>query len=113
MFIKESFFKLRPYQETAVASLENALNQGIKRILLVAPTGSGKTAISSELKRRYCETALKEGRQPVLLFVVHVLPLIEQTINTLIATGFDPSIDDDIKEHFLDELNMEVALNIS
>ena len=92
MFIKESFFKLRPYQETAVASLENALNQGIKRILLVAPTGSGKTAISSELKRRYCETALKEGRRPVLLFVVHVLPLIEQTINTLIATGFDPSI---------------------
>ena len=40
---------LRPYQTDVVAQIEQAIAAGERRILLVAPTGSGKTVIASAI----------------------------------------------------------------
>ena len=40
---------LRPYQSDVIDEIENAIASGQRRILLVAPTGSGKTVIAAEI----------------------------------------------------------------
>lgn len=40
---------LRPYQAAAFDKAREAIRQGAKRILVVAPTGSGKTVLGSAL----------------------------------------------------------------
>jgi DNA repair protein RadD len=44
--------ELRPYQTDVVAELERTVAAGHKRIILVAPTGSGKTVIAAEIINR-------------------------------------------------------------
>lgn len=44
--------KLRPYQRDAIASVLATRREGIRRMLLALPTGSGKTVIFAELTRR-------------------------------------------------------------
>ena len=39
---------LRPYQTIAVADFRGAVDDGYRRIMLVAPTGSGKTIIGGD-----------------------------------------------------------------
>lgn len=41
--------RLRPYQEHAIRRLRSAITSGHRRILLVAPTGAGKTLIAREV----------------------------------------------------------------
>jgi len=40
---------LRPYQTDIAADFERHIAQGERKILLVAPTGSGKTVIASAI----------------------------------------------------------------
>jgi len=61
---------LRPYQIRAVAETLAARDRGVKRLLLVAPTGAGKTEIASAL---LAATLPAPG-----LFLVHRLELVEQ-----------------------------------
>src|SRR5262249_21976264 len=84
---------LRPYQIGAVADLERAIAAGERRILLVAPTGSGKTIIASELIHAFI------GRFRSALVVTHRLEIIKQTSGKLydrgirhgiIKAGFEP-----------------------
>lgn len=42
---------LRPYQETAIRKLRRKIESGLKRVVLVAATGSGKTRVAAELIR--------------------------------------------------------------
>ena len=66
-------FTLRPYQKKAVSDTYQLIRSQRKRILLFAPTGSGKTLISS----RVVKDAVSRGKR--LLFVVHRKILIDQT----------------------------------
>jgi superfamily II DNA or RNA helicase len=63
---------LRPYQVTACAGMVTGLDAG-KRMLLVAPTGAGKTRMSAALLEHYT----KLGHKPLAL--VHTLVLRQQT----------------------------------
>lgn len=60
---------LRPYQENCLQAVEGAMDAGIRRGLIVLPTGCGKTAIFSELVRR---------RSVPSLILAHRTELLEQ-----------------------------------
>lgn len=89
---------LREYQQKVVREVYGFYRGGIKSVLVYAPTGAGKTHISSAI----IADALKKSRR--VLFLVHRTKLIEQTVNTLtkayaikldqigvIAPGYEPS----------------------
>lgn len=59
---------LRPYQSRAIAETLAARDRGVRRVLLVAPTGAGKTEMASALFARHATG----------LFLVHRLELVEQ-----------------------------------
>jgi len=40
---------LRPYQTEAIAAIEQALKRGVRRPMLVLPTGCGKTCVFASL----------------------------------------------------------------
>ena len=43
---------LHPFQQQVVAEIERKIAEGIRRILVAAPTRSGKTVIASEIIKR-------------------------------------------------------------
>ena len=61
---------LRPYQTRALEAIAEARSRGVKRLILVAPTGAGKTEIASAL---FAANLPAPG-----LFLVHRLELVEQ-----------------------------------
>ncbi len=65
--------KLRDYQRRVIAEVYAQIQAGMRRILLVAPTGSGKTVIASQL------VAQAASRNQRVLFLVHREVLVEQT----------------------------------
>lgn len=64
--------KLRAYQVEAIENLRRHLREGRKKLLLVAPTGAGKTTIACEIIR----SAMERGRR--VLFLAHRVELINQ-----------------------------------
>ena len=44
---------LRPYQNTVIADVEREIAAGNRRILLVMPTGGGKTIVAGEIIQHY------------------------------------------------------------
>lgn len=72
---------LRPYQRRFIADVYACIRGGSKRILGVAPTGSGKTLISSQIVQH---AALRGKR---VLFLVHRDILISQTFDKLQKFG--------------------------
>ena len=66
--------QLRPYQLQGIESLRAAFRSGAKSVVLVSPTGSGKTVVSSEVMRASSE------RNNEVLFLAHRIELIKQTI---------------------------------
>lgn len=75
---------LRPYQQQVIREVYQLIREGIKRILIVAPTGSGKTLISSQL------AAHVASRKKRSLFVVHRDILISQTNTKFRAFNLSP-----------------------
>lgn len=73
--------ELRDYQEQCIAGLRAAFKQGHRRVLLVAPTGAGKTVMFSYLTR-----ALTERGNRVLL-LAHRDFLLDQISGTLTRFG--------------------------
>ena len=69
--------QLRDYQEKAIASLRNAFREKHQRVLLVAPTGAGKTVMFSYLTKQLTE----RGNRVLLL--AHRDFLLEQISETL------------------------------
>lgn len=51
--------QLRPYQETCRQNIQNGWRKGLKKILVTAPTGAGKTVIFCDLARRTIERKKK------------------------------------------------------
>src|SRR5215467_9778213 len=72
---------LHQFQQDAVAEIERHIAEGRRRLLLVAPTGSGKTVIASELIRRW----IVQYRR--VLFLAHRREIIDHTSAKLTANG--------------------------
>jgi DNA repair protein RadD len=69
---------LRPYQTDVVDAIEQTIANGVRRILLVAPTGSGKTVVAAGL------IAATPRR---VLVVAHRREIVNQTSAKLTARG--------------------------
>jgi superfamily II DNA or RNA helicase len=54
---------LHPFQQDVVAKYEAKIAAGVRRIIIVAPTGAGKTVIAGEIVRR----AAAESKRVVFL----------------------------------------------
>jgi DNA repair protein RadD len=72
---------LHQFQQEAVAEIERHVAEGRRRIILVAPTGSGKTVVASELIRRFV------AQYRTALFLAHRREIIDQTSTKLTANG--------------------------
>ena len=68
--------QLRPYQQTAIHSVREAYRQGHRAVLVVMPTGTGKTVLFAEIAR------LAKG--PVLV-LAHRQELVEQAREKIAA----------------------------
>ena len=68
---------LRPYQNDVIAEFQKRVEEGVRRIILVAPTGSGKTLVASELIKR----AVAEYKR--VLFIAHRDELLTQARDKL------------------------------
>jgi len=69
--------ELRPYQDTLVNAFDQKVTDGIRRIIIVAPTGSGKTLIASEIIKRGV------AAHKNILFVAHRNELLTQARDKL------------------------------
>ena len=72
---------LRPYQDNAVNAVRESFRAGNRRVLLVAPTGSGKTVIFSYMAARLAE------QQRCIAIVVHRDELVQQVSASLWRFG--------------------------
>src|SRR5262249_30977805 len=70
---------LRDYQIAVIAEVERAIAAGNRRIVLVAPTGSGKTIIAGEIIQHYV------NRYGGVVGVAHRVETIAQTSAKLYA----------------------------
>jgi hypothetical protein len=77
---------LRDYQLKAVQELREAIKDGAKNILLVAPTGSGKTVIAAHL----IDESNKKFKHSV--FVADRINLIDQTYDVFTGYGMRPGV---------------------
>lgn len=74
-------YTLRPYQASAIAAVRESMRAGKRRVVLVAPTGSGKTSIASSI----LESAVARGSHT--LFLAHRAELIDQASARLDSIG--------------------------
>ena len=72
---------LRPYQQDVVAQVDLAIEAGPAKIVVVAPTGSGKTVVGAEVIRRAV------ARHKRVLVVAHRREIIMQTSRKLFANA--------------------------
>ncbi len=73
--------RLRPYQEQAVEQLRALVRMGVRRILIAAATGSGKTTVAGYL---ICRSVSSGHRS---LFIAHRRELINQVYGRLLQMG--------------------------
>jgi DNA repair protein RadD len=73
--------KLRPYQATALALLDDRRAEGSPSVLLVSPTGSGKGTIAAYLAAREAQA----GRR--VLFTAPLREIVEDTAKRCLAWG--------------------------
>jgi superfamily II DNA or RNA helicase len=69
--------ELRPYQNKVIEDFNAAVTAGKRRVIAVAPTGSGKTVIASAIIKQYV-TAYKD-----ILVLAHRREIIQQTSKKL------------------------------
>ncbi len=72
---------LRAYQSRAIDELRRKVAAKLRRIVLIAPTGSGKTVMGSEIIRSCV------ARNNRIIFIAHRRELIDQTVDKLVAFG--------------------------
>ena len=77
---------LRPYQQSGVQSARQTIGQGKRRIIILAPTGAGKTILASSI----IESAVKRGSH--VLFLAHRKELIDQASRKLDDFGIDHGV---------------------
>ena len=77
---------LRPYQSDAIEGLRSALRDGLKRVCLYSPTGSGKTEIAIAM----IASALGRGKR--VAFLVNWIELGIQALRRIRASGVDAGL---------------------
>lgn len=77
---------LRPYQQQAIRDVYAEMRAGRTRVVLVVPTGGGKTRIGAEVVRQ----GLAAGRR--IIWLVHRTELVDQAAATLEAQGLAPGV---------------------
>lgn len=78
--------ELRQYQNNTIAIIRAKAQQGVKKLLVVLPTGAGKTEIAVEIIRRARE------KKRSTIFMVHRQELVYQTHTRLCHAGIDAGI---------------------
>jgi superfamily II DNA or RNA helicase len=78
--------ELRPYQHDVVAELERNRESGKRRIIIVAPTASGKTVIAAAIIRQAISVYNR------ILFIAHRDELLTQARDKLARFGTAPGI---------------------
>ena len=73
------FYKPYWYQQEAVDSVFSALSAGLRRILIVAPTGSGKSVMAAY----FCEQAIQRKRGAKTLVVSSFSEILKQDYETI------------------------------
>src|SRR5215813_4131307 len=73
--------ELRSYQAQALQAIRDSLMGGVRRLVVQAPTGSGKTLVAANIG----QLAQRKGNR--LVFVVPAISLIDQTIEMFYAEG--------------------------
>ena len=82
--MKRSFmFALRDYQQQVIRDTYTLIRQQVRRILIFAPTGAGKTIIATKI----VSDAVSRGKR--VLFVVHREILVSQTDNKFSTVGLE------------------------
>lgn len=79
---------LRPYQERALRSLREAFRAGKRKIVLVLPTGGGKTVLFAQIISNFLA---RSGGQPVIV-IVHRRELVTQTLAKLADVGIEAGV---------------------
>lgn len=77
---------LRPYQVRAIQALRQRVVTGVRRLLLIAPTGSGKTVMAAAM----IQSAV--AKQKRILFLAHRKELIDQTFDKLFRFGVNAGV---------------------
>lgn len=77
---------LRPYQQQLIQQARDAYRAGKRSLLLVMPTGGGKTITAVAL----CSAALAKGGR--VLWVVHRRELVQQAADAVRRAGVEPGI---------------------
>jgi superfamily II DNA or RNA helicase len=77
---------LHPFQCTVVDQIEKQIEQGQRKLLLVAPTGSGKTVMGAAIINR----VVAHGHR--VLVIAHRREIITQTRDKLVANGLNPGV---------------------
>lgn len=77
---------LRPYQSDNIAEFHSSVANGARRIIIVAPTGAGKTVIGADIIRAY----MRAGK-PVLV-IAHRREIITHTSRKLYDLGIPHGI---------------------
>lgn len=75
--------ELRPYQADALLALRQSVAQGVRRIVVHAPTGAGKSRIAAEI----VNGARRKGNRAA--FVVPAISLVDQTVEMFENEGID------------------------
>jgi len=78
--------QLRPYQTRAIADLRAKIGRGARRLVLLCPTGGGKTVVAAEMIR----SAHAKGRRA--LVIAHRRELINQTVSKLEQFGVSAGV---------------------
>jgi len=73
--------ELRPYQVDALGAIRDSVRQGVRRLVLQAPTGSGKTRLAADI----VEGARSKANKVV--FVVPAIQLIDQAVEMFWGEG--------------------------
>ncbi len=81
-----SVITLRDYQLEVVEKVRESIRRGNRRILIVAPTGAGKTVIASHIIKA------AEAKNRYVNFLAHRRELINQTSKKLIQFGVEHGI---------------------
>jgi superfamily II DNA or RNA helicase len=79
-------FVLRDYQDLAIEKVRQAIRAGYRKILVVAPTGSGKTVIAAQIVKLAAEKLRRS------MFLAHRRELIYQCADKLMKFGVDHGI---------------------
>lgn len=74
-------FSLRPYQVRIVSEARELMKKGSKSLLIIAPTGSGKTCLTADMLLSAAE------KQMPSLFIVHRRELVKQSTRTFSHVG--------------------------